>query len=205
MFKRAKNIDTAFQQIRLFTVLVILVCSAICGFVIVKSYELTSQAQGKIYVLANGKIMEAISSSRKDNISVEAIDHIKTFHHYFFTLSPDDGFIQEQIRKALYLADQSAKQQYDNLRESNYYSNLIAGNASQLVKVDSIQLNLEQAPFYFKLYGKQEITRPSSSVTRNLITEGFLREVPRSENNSHGFLIEKWKILNNRDISIKNR
>lgn len=205
MFKKAKNIDTAFQQIRLFTILVMLVCSLICGLVIYKSYELTSQSQGKIYVMANGKIMEAVASSRKDNVSVEAIDHIKTFHHYFFTLSPDDGFIQEQMRKALYLADHTAKQQYDNLRESNYYSNLISGNVSQLLKVDSIQLNLEQAPFYFKLFGKQEITRPSSLVTRNLITEGVLREVPRSENNSHGFLIEKWKILDNHDLRIKNR
>ena len=62
---------------------------------------------------------------KENNIPLEARDHVKMFHYYFFTLDPDDKVIQYNITKALYLADVSAKRQYDNLKENGYYSNLI--------------------------------------------------------------------------------
>jgi conjugative transposon TraK protein len=149
--------------------------------------------------------LEAFAAERKDNIPVEAKDHVKMFHHYFFTLDPDDKVIQANLSKALYLADASAKMQYDNLKENNYYSNLISGNISQEISVDSVMIDINQYPFYFRYYAKQKIIRPSTIVTRNLITEGHLRNVARSDNNSHGFLIEKWRTIENTDIKTENR
>ena len=131
--------------------------------------------------------------------------HVKMFHHYFFTLDPDDKVIQSNITKALYLADASAKHQYDNLKENSYYTNIISGNISQQIDTDSITVNINQYPYYFKCYAEQKIIRPTTIVTRNLITEGYLRNVSRSDNNPHGFLIEKWKTLENKDIKIENR
>jgi conjugative transposon TraK protein len=158
-----------------------------------------------VYILANGKVLEALLTDRRDNLSVEAKDHISTFHRYFFTLDPDDKVIKANTTKALYLADASAKRQYDNLRESNYYSNIIAGNISQEIQTDSVQVDLEQTPYYFRYYGKQVLTRTGSIVTRQLIAEGYLRTVSRSEHNPHGFLIEKWSTLENYDIQIQTR
>ena len=109
MFKKMKNIDTAFRHIRSFTLVVIIGCVLICGFALYKSFSLVSQMQSKIYILANGKALEAYASERKDNIPVEARDHVKTFHKLFFTLDPDDKAITANITKALYLADGSAK------------------------------------------------------------------------------------------------
>ncbi|MDP3180258.1 MAG: conjugative transposon protein TraK, partial [Bacteroidota bacterium] len=40
---------------------------------------------------------------------------------------------------------------------------------------------------------------------RSLITEGALRNVSRSDNNPHGFLIERWNTIENRDIKTENR
>jgi conjugative transposon TraK protein len=142
---------------------------------------------------------------RKDNIPVEARDHIKTFHHYFFSLDPDDKVIQGNVTKALYLADGSAKRLYDNLRESNYYANIISGNISQQIAVDSITLDVNQYPFYFACYATEKIIRTTSIVTRTLRTEGYLRNVSRSDNNPHGFLIEKFNTLENKDISVETR
>jgi conjugative transposon TraK protein len=204
MFKKAKNIDTAFQQVRLFCILVIAGCMALSGYAIYNMSRTTSAAGRRIYILANGKAIEALGVDRKDDIPVEARDHIKTFHHYFFSLDPDDKVIQANIGKALYLADGSAKRLYDNLRESNYYSNIISANISQEITIDSIQLNIDQYPFLFICYAKEKIIRTTSTVTRDLITEGYLRNVSRSDNNSHGFLIERFNILENKDISIQN-
>ncbi|MEP7375303.1 MAG: conjugative transposon protein TraK [Chitinophagaceae bacterium] len=205
MFQKTKNIDTAFRHIRLFSIAFIAGCIIISVFIAYKSYVLVAQTQQRIYILANGKALEAYSADRKDNVPVEARDHVKMFHHYFFSLDPDDKVIQSNIIKALNLADGSAKQQYDNLKENGYYSNLIAGNISQEMEMDSIWINTEVYPYYFRYKGQQKIIRPSTIVIRSLVTEGYLRNVFRSDNNSHGFLIEKWKTLENKDINIQNR
>ncbi len=205
MFAKMKNIDSAFRYIRLFSLALIGSCVIISVFIISKSYQLAAQSQQKVFILAGGKALEAYAADRKDNIPVEATDHVKMFHHFFFTLDPDDKVIQANIARALYLADASAKQQYDNLKENGYYSNLISGNISQEMQMDSITINTNVNPFHFRYMGKQRIIRPMTIVTRSLVTEGFLRNVSRSDNNSHWFLIEKWRTLENKDITIQNR
>ena len=97
MFTKMKNIDTAFRQVRLFSMLVAIGCILLSCFALYKSFSLVSQIQSKIYILANGKALEAYSSDRKDNIPVEAKDHIKTFHQFFFTRDPDDKVIKENV------------------------------------------------------------------------------------------------------------
>ena len=205
MFKQTKNIDSAFRHIRLFSIAMITGCIIISVFIVYKSFQLSAMTQQRIYILANGKALEAYSADRKDNIPVEARDHVKMFHYCFFTLDPDDKVIQSNIIKALYLADGSAKQQYDNLKENGYYSNIISGNVSQTVDADSILINTDVYPFYFRYKGQQKIIRPTTIVTRSLITEGYLRNVSRSDNNPHGFLIEKWRTIENKDVNIQNR
>lgn len=205
MFKKAQNFDTAFRHVRGFTLIMIVSCVLISCYAIYKSFNLVGQAQEKIYILANGKAIEAFASDRKENIPVEARDHIKSFHQYFFTLDPDDKVIQANITKALYLADGSAKREYDNLKENGYYANVIAGNISQQIKIDSIQVSLETYPYSFHCYATQSLIRATSIVSRSLVTAGSLRNVSRSDNNPHGFLIERWETLENKDIKIENR
>ena len=205
MFRQAKNMDTAFKQVRLFSILVIISCVLICCYVIYNSYKATAAVQSRIYILANGKALEAFAGDRKENIPVEARDHVKMFHHYFFSLDPDDKVIEKNISKALYMADASAKKQYNNLKETGYYANIIAGNISQQISIDSITVNIKSEPYFFHCYGTEKIIRPNSIVTRNLITQGYLRNVSRSDNNPHGFLIERWETLENKDIKTENR
>jgi conjugative transposon TraK protein len=205
MFKQTKNIDLAFRQMRTFAIVMVISCTCIAAYSLYSTNESKKNAANRVYILANGKVLEAFAADRKDNIPVEARDHIKMFHLYFFSLDPDDKVIQSNITKALYLADRSAKQQYDNLKENNYYSNIISGNISQTIGMDSIQVDVTAYPFYFRYYGKEKIVRPVSIITRSLITEGYLRNVSRSDNNPHGFLVEKWKTLENKDLKTEAR
>ncbi|GAA4429881.1 conjugative transposon protein TraK [Pontibacter saemangeumensis] len=205
MFRQMKNIDTAFRYIRSFTLVVVIGSILLCGFVLYKSYRLVSQMQSKVYILANGKALEAYAADRKANIPVEARDHVKTFHRLFFTLDPDDKVIQANMSKALYLADASAKREYDNLKENGYYANIIAGNISQRIRVDSVAVDTNEYPYPFRCYATQSITRTTSTVSRSLVTEGYLRNVSRSDNNPHGFLLERWVTIENRDLKIENR
>jgi conjugative transposon TraK protein len=205
MFSKMKNIDTAFRHVRGFTMLVIIGCIIISCFSLYKSFTLVSQMQNKVYILANGKALEAYASDRKDNIPIEARDHVKTFHQFFFTLDPDDKVIKSNVTKALYLADDSAKRIYDDLKENGYYSGIISGNVSQTIQIDSITIDINSYPYAFRCYATQNIIRTTSIAYRNLITEGTLRNVSRSDNNPHGFLIERWNTIENRDLSTENR
>ena len=200
-----KNIDSAFRYIRMVSLAFLLGCTCVSLFIANRSYQLASLSQQRIFILANGKALEAYSADRKDNIPVEAKDHVKMFHHFFFTLDPDEKVIQSNINKALYLADGSAKQQYDNLKENGYYSNVVSGNISQEIQMDSVSVNTDVYPIYFRYKGLQRIIRPTTVVTRSLVTEGYLRNVSRSDNNAHGFLIEKWRTLENKDIMTQTR
>lgn len=205
MFQKARNMDMAFRQMKVYSISFVLACILVTALVTFKCYQLVRFSERRIYVLANGKVLEAYATDRNDNLMVEAKDHVKMFHHYFFTLDPDDKAIQLNISKALYLADASAKQQYDNLQEKGYYTTVISGNISQEMLMDSITINTNVYPYYFRYKGCQRIIRPTTIVTRNLITEGFLRNVTRSDNNSHGLLIERWRTLENGDIKVEQR
>lgn len=205
MFSKTKNIDRAFKHIKVFSLFFIVGSALLSGLVMYHSYNFAARTQEKIYVLANGKALEAFAAERKDNIPVEAKDHVRMFHHWFFTLDPDEKVIQANITKALYLADASAKKQYDNLKENSYFSNIMSGNISQEITIDSVYVDIRNYPFYFKCFSTQKIIRPTTIVSRNLITSGWLRNVSRSDNNPHGFLIEKWETLENKDIKTESR
>ena len=205
MYNKTKNIDSAFRHIKAFSIVVIICCFLLCGIVLCKSYEQSARVQDKIYILSGDQAVKAFSFSRKDNLPVEAKSHVKLFHEYFFTLDPDDKVIDANLSKALYMADGSAKAQYDNLRETGYYSNIIAGNISQQIIIDSVRVDFNVTPYAFHCKATIKIIRPNSIVTRNLVTQGFLRTVSRSDNNPHGFLIEKWETVDNKDIKTESR
>jgi len=206
MFKQFKNIDTAFKHIRLFSLVFLLVNCITCCYTLYISNQDIQASQSRVYVIANGKLLEAIATDRSDKLAVEIRDHVKMFHYYFYSLEPDDAIIKKNITKALYLADRTAKSEYDNLYEKGYYSASISANISQRVdEPDSISVNIAQVPYHFKYYGKLKIIRTTSIATRSIVTEGEIRITQSSDNNSHGFLIEKWNILENKDLSVEKR
>jgi hypothetical protein len=95
MFQKTKNIDAAFRHIRLFTLVFIIASVITSVFIAYKSFQLSSKSQQKIFILANGKALEAYSADRKDNIPVEARDHVKMFHHFFADAGASQGYFKE--------------------------------------------------------------------------------------------------------------
>jgi hypothetical protein len=96
--------------------------------------------------------------------------------------------------------------QYRLLSESGYYAGVVSGNISQRLIVDSISVDQDAVPWYVRFYGRLSIIRPTSIVTRSLITEGYVRDLQSiSDHNPHGLLMEKWKILENKDLNIQAR
>ncbi len=121
------------------------------------------------------------------------------FHYLFFTLAPDDKYIEYTMQKAMYLVDESGLAQYNALKEKGFYSNVIGTSTICSIFCDSIKLDKKKMTFTY--YGRQRIERRTSILYRQLITSGGLKRVPRTENNPHGLLIINWRTLVNKDLS----
>jgi conjugative transposon TraK protein len=200
MFDEMRHIDRAFRHIRLFASVFILCCAGLTGAVSWYAIRMIHQATARVYVLDGGEIREARASERADVLGIEARDHIRTFHSYFFNLDPDKPAILLSMDHANNLADACARQQYERFEEQHYYNDMIAGNVSQRITWDTVTVNTQQYPYYFRYRMNLTITRPSVITLRYMETEGWLRAVGRSDNNPHGFLIERWQILDSRDM-----
>ncbi|MBS1500764.1 MAG: conjugative transposon protein TraK [Bacteroidetes bacterium] len=157
-----------------------------------------SDARKSIYILQNNVPLQANQTDMLFNRPAEYRADVELFHSLFFSLTPDDKYIEYQLRKAMYLVDQSGVEAYNNLKENGYFNSILSSSSVLTLQTDSIVL--DAARHYFRYYGKLKIDRRSSTVVRSLITEGYLKDIPRSDNNPHGVLICNWKTLENKDL-----
>lgn len=169
---------------------------SIAAFVL--AYRMVADARKSIYILNNGVPLQAVQTDMQLNRPAEYRAHIDLFHSLFFSLTPDDKYIEYQLKKAMYLVDESGVQQYNNLKENGYFNSILSSSSVLTLQTDSITVDIVR--HYFKYYGKLKIDRRSSTVLRSLITEGYLKDIPRSDNNPHGVLITGWKTLENKDL-----
>ncbi|WP_265427310.1 conjugative transposon protein TraK [Chryseobacterium sp. YIM B08800] len=205
-FKTLRNIESSFKQIRLFTFVFAMLCFGVVGVVVFKSYQFAEEQREKIYVLDNGKsLMVALSQDMSINRPVEAREHVRRFHELFFTIAPDKNAIESNIKRAFNLADQSAFNYYRDLQEKGYYNRIISGNIQQRIEVDSVVANFESYPYDVKTYARQFIIRSSNLTIRNLVTNCSLVNSVRSDSNPQGFTIEKFNVLENRDVETVER
>ncbi len=205
-FKSLKNIETSFKQIRFFGIVFVCLCAAIVGYSLWSSYNFAEQQRQKIYVLDGGKsLMLALSQDLSQNRPVEAREHVKRFHELFFTLSPDKNAIESNIQRALFLVDKSAFGYYKDLTEKGFYNRIISGNINQNLLVDSVSCNFDTYPYKVATYAKQLIIRESNITERSLVTRCNLINSVRSDNNPHGFTMENFEIVENRDLRVIDR
>ena len=205
-FKSLKNIETSFRQIRLFAILFVCLCAVVVCYSLWSAYRFAEAQRQKIYILDGGKsLMLALSQDLSQNRPVEAREHVKRFHELFFTLSPDKNAIESNIKRALFLVDKSAFAYYKDLSEKGYYNRIVSGNINQVIRVDSVVCNFDSYPYKATTYARQMIIRESNITERSLISRCDLINSVRSDNNPHGFIMEKFEIIENRDIKTTER
>lgn len=164
------------------------------------AYKQVADARKSVYLLdANSVPLLARQTDVHMNRAAEYRAHINLFHTLFFNLTPDDKFIEYQMKQAMYLIDESGAAQYNNLKEKGYFNSILSSSAVLTIRTDSIYV--DEGKKYFRYYGTQKIDRRSSTITRSLITEGYLSDLKkRSDNNPHAVLITRWKTLENKDL-----
>ena len=130
------------------------------------------------------------------NRPVEAREHVRRFHELFFTLAPDKDAIESNMKRAFMLTDKTSYDYYKDLAEKGYYNRIISGNIHQRIEIH---------PYKVVTFAKQYIVRSSNTTIRSLVTECNLVNSVRSDNNPQGFTIEKFVVLENRDLQTINK
>ncbi|WP_426330080.1 conjugative transposon protein TraK [Pedobacter sp. R-06] len=193
-----KNIESKIRLATLVSIGSLVLAFGVSLAVSVYAYKQVLSSRKSIYILNNNVPILAKQTDVKMNRPAEYKAHIDLFHSIFFSLTPDDRYIEYQMKKAMYLIDESGAKQYNDLKEKGYFSSVLSSSSVLTLQTDSIILDLPRQ--YFRYYGRQKIDRRSVTVFRSLITEGYLKDIPRSENNPHGVLITAWKTIENKDI-----
>lgn len=198
-----KNLENKIKLVTIVCCVFLAGCVVISMSSIWTARSMVADAQKKIYVL-DGTVPVLVERTTIDEtLDVEAKSHVERFHHLFFTLAPDDKYIKYTMDKAMYLVDETGLAQYNTLKERGFYNNIMGTSAVFSIYCDSI--NFDPQKMEFKYYGRQRIERRTSILTRELVTAGQLKRVPRTDNNPHGLLIVNWRTLLNKDIEQKTK
>ena len=198
-----KNLENKIKLVMIVCTLFLVGCIVISLGSIWTARGMVSDAQKKVYVLDSNVPVLVKQTTMEETLDVEAKSHIDMFHHYFFTLAPDDKYINYTMEKAMYLVDETGLAQYNALKEKGLYSNIMGTSAVFSIFCDSIKFDDKSMEFTY--YGRQRIERRTSILTRELVTAGVLKRVPRTENNPHGLLITNWRTLLIKDIEQKDK
>ena len=198
-----KNLENKIKLVAIVCSVFLVGCVVISMTSIWTARNMVVDAQKKIYVIDGTVPVLVERTTMEETLDVEAKSHIERFHHLFFTLAPDDKYIKYTMDKAMYLVDETGLAQYNTLKEKGFYNNIMGTSAVFSIYCDSI--NFDPQKMEFKYYGRQRIERRTSILTRELVTAGQLKRVPRTDNNPHGLLIVNWRTLLNKDIEQKTK
>lgn len=193
-----KNVENKIKLVMIVSCLFLYGCIVVSLGSIIIAKGMVDDAHKKIYVLDGNVPILVKQTDMSETFDVEAKSDIELFHHLFFTLAPDDKYIQYTMQKAMYLIDETGLAQYNALKEKGFYNNVIGTSTICSIFCDSIKLNKDSLSFTY--YGRQRIERRTSILMRQIVTAGNLRRVPRTENNPHGILITNWRTLLNKDL-----
>ena len=193
-----KNVENKIKLVMIVSSLFLVGCVIVSLGSIIIAKGMVDEAHKKVYVLDGTVPILVKQTTQEETFDVEAKSDIEMFHQFFFTLAPDDKYIQYTMKKAMYLVDETGLGQYNALKEKGFYNNIIGTSTICSIYCDSIKLNTDSLTFTY--YGRQRIERRTSILMRQLVTAGKLRRVPRTENNPHGILITNWRTLKNQDL-----
>ena len=197
------NLDKQKKMNALVSLVAIASAAVISVLSVIMAYSYTKDAASNIYVLSGDTPLVAARTRQDVTLDIEARAHINLFHSLFYTLPPDDKFIQDNLSKAMYLTDESGMAQMNALKERGFYSQLISASANFVIRTDSIRFNEDDMSFVY--YGTQRIERRTSLLYRELVTEGKIQKTTRTDQNPHGMIITNYRTVRNNDIEYKQK
>lgn len=199
-----KNLENKIKMATIVTIAITVGCVVISVGSMLTARLMVADAHKKVYVIDGGVPIPVTQKDDEETLGIEAKSMVNIFHNFFFTLTPDEKYIDYTMKRAMYLIDNSGQVQYGNLKEKGFFNNIVQTNTMCTLFTDSITLSGDSLKFVF--YGRQRMERASVVVYRRLVTTGYVQRLPgRTDNNPYGLIITRWRILDNSDISSERK
>jgi len=165
------------------------------------SWTQLEKSKNVIYVIdQKGSVTEAVATELNMEIrQYEYEDHVKDFYTLWYAF--DQNSFKRNIDKALLLIGESGKELYNEYKAQDIESMLRSKNIQTKVRITEIKIDITQRPVRGYIKGVQTISRLNGEVARNMNCTFSIYDINRSRDNSHGCLIEDWKVVDNTQIS----
>lgn len=150
------------------------------------NHALTIDKNGDVLPLRYVEINEAVK--------IEAAHHVEMFHNCFYDY--DKTSFENQIRKSLWLADESADNIYLILQNNDWFDKVIQYNLIQKIEIEpnNILIEGDKLPFTFKANCIVRIIQLGQVKSYQMETTGVISQVKRNYPlNPHGLLISEYK------------
>lgn len=198
-----KNYDKRIKLAVIICFLFLIVSIIVSTGAVFLAKHMVNDVNKKLYYLEGTTPILVQKAVAEEMLDIEAKSHVELFHNLFFTLAPDEKYIDYTIKKALNMVDETGLAQYNALMEKGFYNNIIGTSSVFSIFCDSI--TFDKSTMEWTYYGRQRIERRTSILTRQLVTAGKLIRVPRTEDKSHGLMITNWRTILNKDIEQRQK
>ena len=206
-FKSLKNIETSFRQIRLFTLVFLGLCAVVAVFSVVKSYQFAQRQREKIYVLDQGKsLMLALSQDLSQNRPVGFVAPWRRGTRSAASTSSSSRWRPTgRPSRATSTAPCSYATRAPTTTRRIFRRRVTTTawwRATSISRCGSIRWSATSTPYRVTTYAREMIIRESNVTERSLITRCNLINSVRSDNNPQGFTMERFEIVENRDLRV---
>ncbi len=168
-----------------------------CAFATFMGTQMMKNDSENLFIVRRGVATEGQMMPYDAKRQEEAVEHVTRFHKLFFNLSQSSTTNQQNIERALKLADESAFAYFSDLAEKKYYSRLVAINGFQEIQIDTVITDMDVYPYKVCTKGTIFVLDEKDSVTTfTFRSTGVLVDVPRSRYNLNGFLICNYSMIN---------
>lgn len=186
------DIQSSFRSMKVVTLAALAACAFVCAVAVVSAMRYVDRSKSEIFILDEGAVLEARRAENNAQRDLEALDHVTRFHELFFNIAPNITMINQNISRALDLADESAYKYYNDLREQRYFTTLIDINATQQISVDSVKVDIMSYPYRAVAFASLYVARESNVTQYAIRTQCELTNVARTAKNPHGLMIHKF-------------
>ena len=199
------DINLALKMSRLALILMCGITVVVAVGSVIAANVRVEKSTDHIYIIDAGSVLTASRADNKAQRDLEVKDHIRRFHELFYNLSPNVTSINQNVSRALELADESAYSYFLDLKEQSYYTRLVDINAFQEIEIDSMKVNVLEYPYKASLYASLYVMRQSTISLYNIETTCDILEAQRTEDNPHGLMITKFYATKPKFIGTQNR
>ncbi|WP_282161056.1 conjugal transfer protein TraK [Ulvibacterium marinum] len=188
-----KNIYEVLKTNRFIVLAVIIMAmlsTIISSVISFKMYD--KSLNGSFAIGKNGEVIPLQWVQQKENLEVEALEHLRLFHTYFYDI--DATNFESNIEKALWLGNSTVDNIYRQKKADGVYNRLMQYSLVQkVISIDS-EIDLKAEPYPFRTTTVFQINRGSIIDTYELVTTGKILHLEKRNfpKNTHGLLITDY-------------